>query len=145
MRISDWSSDVCSSNLTAFGLSGVGGAASIRASSACQFSRGVGGVAPTYGAPVIACVGCARPTEFSAFRFSRGVGGVAPTYGNPGEVLRAASTTHPRHRIVRVQAFEVRDGGVEALDAFVGRQRGGAAARGVFADHQDLGVAIGSA
>src|SRR3546814_1532782 len=86
--------------------------------------RSVGGVAPTYGAPVFACVGCARPTEFSAFRFSRGVGGVAPTYGNPGEVLRAASAAHPRHRIVRVQAFEVRDGGVEALDAFVGRQRG---------------------
>src|SRR3546814_2165174 len=61
---------------TAFGLSGVGGAASIHASSACRFSRGVGGVAPTYGAPVFACVGCARPTEFSAFRFSRGVGGV---------------------------------------------------------------------
>src|SRR3546814_12200186 len=109
MRISDWSSDVCSSNLTAFGLSGVGGAASIRACSACQFSRGVGGVAPTYGAPVIACVGCARPTEFSAFRFSRGVGGVAPTYGNPGEVLRAASTTHPLPRIVRDRTRDVEE------------------------------------
>src|SRR3546814_13104661 len=104
---------------TAFGLSGVGGAASIHASSACRFSRGVGGVAPTYGAPVFACVGCARPTEFSAFRFSRGVGGVAPTYGNPAEVLRAASAAHQRHRIVRVQPLECRPRRLEAPDAFL--------------------------
>src|SRR3546814_18019133 len=96
---------------TAFGLSGVGGAASIHASSACRFSRGVGGVAPTYGAPVFACVGCARPTEFSAFRFSRGVGGVAPTYGNPGDVLRAASAAHPRHRIVQIGRASCRERG----------------------------------
>mgnify|MGYP006915326060 CR=1 FL=1 len=45
-----------------------------------------------------------------------------------------------RHRIVRVQAFEMRDAHVEALHARIFGQRGGDAARGVFAEHQVVGV-----
>src|SRR5690348_12695108 len=63
-----------------------------------------------------------------------------PTPRHPWHKASNVDTTHPRHRIVRVQALEVRNRGVVTLDARIVGEDRRHAARSILAEHQILRI-----